>query len=90
MKKTLKEINEGIQSKTNGLTTGFDNYEVQLLYVCYMYTLKYYELSEIMTDKKLDEEVPEGLRLEALLKDVPQISVEGFMDLSQLTKQIVK
>ena len=41
-------------------------------------------------NKKMDEEVPEGLRLDALLKDVPQISVEGFMDLSQLTKQIVK
>lgn len=58
LKRALKEINEAIQSKTNALTSGFDSYEVQLLYVCYMYALKYYELSDAMVDKKTDEEVP--------------------------------
>ena len=47
-------------------------------------------MMEVMLDRPLNEEVPEGLKLEALLKEVPQISVEGFMDLNQLTKQIVK
>ena len=40
-----------------------------------MYCLKYYEMMDVMMDKGMDEEVPEGLKLDALLKEVPQISV---------------
>ena len=43
--------------------------------MCYMYCLKYYEMMDVMMDKSVDEEVPEGLKLDVLLKEVPQISV---------------
>ena len=56
-----------VQKCTGNLSGNFDSYEVQHLFACYLYSLKYYELLEAMRGRSSSEDIPAKLGIAALL-----------------------
>jgi len=74
VRKTLRDFSEMIQNCTSNLSGNFSNYEVQHLFACYLYCLKYYELLEAMRGRSSSEDTPTELGLATMLLQQPNVS----------------
>jgi hypothetical protein len=86
----LRDIGELVQTATGNLSNNFDSYEVQHLFACYMYALKYYEMLDVMRGRTVGEDPPSSLGLPNMLLESPNVSSDGFIVLCQSAKKLVK